>query len=124
MGWPPETSPLESDPVCRLLREDQCCRLILLGELASGLLGQAQAAPHLPVDHDRHAKEAAHHRMLRVHAVSRMPMDIAKAQWARVQDQIGHQPTPGWRVANRLPGAIIHARGREVLELVALLIED
>ena len=109
----------------RPVGEDHGGLLVLLGELAVGLLGQVQVAPRLPADHDRHTQEAAHHRMPRGKPVAaRVLANIGQAQRLWMLDQRAEHPSSARQIADRPVGLLVDSRGQELLELGALLVQD
>ena len=109
----------------RPVGEDDGGLLVLLGELAVSLLGEVEVAPGLAADRDRHAEESAHHRMAGREAVAaRMIAHVAQAQRLGMFDQHAEHAASARQVADRGVRGLVHARGQELGELGATVVED
>jgi hypothetical protein len=99
--------------------------LVLLVELAAGLLGEVQVAPRLAADQDRHAEERPHRRVAGREAVrARVLAEVREAQRPRLLDEQAEDPAPAWQVADGAVGSRVHAAGEELRELAPALVED
>ena len=101
----------------RLRREERDDVLVLLGELAVGLLGQVQVPVGDAAEHDRHPQERRHRRVVRREADRvRMLGEAAEAQGLRVADEHSEDAAPARTVADLPLGLLVDAGHEEALE--------
>jgi hypothetical protein len=104
-----------------LRREELGELLVLLRELGAVLLlGEVKVAVGDAAQHDRHAEERAHGRVVAREADRpRVLGDVVEAERLRVTDEHSQEPAPPWELADRRVRLGIDARREEPLEALS-----
>ena len=103
----------------RRLGGEQAGQLLVLGRevRAARLLGEVEVAEGDAAEHDRHAEERPHRRVVRREAGrAGVLRDVVQPERPRFPDQRPEQAPPARQVADRLVGLLVDPRGEEPLQ--------